>query len=312
MLVGSKAADVARVGLSTLSTFGLLKAFVATEVVEVMEAMMVVGLLRQVTETKFRPLLQTTDLGERLMRQQEELRSALPIGKGLASKISRLLGASTKSASKPLALSASLGDESALQHLGEAPSQRMSLEDFARFSASPVEAGTSLKQKGLLLEEESEPTDELPAEVQAIATSESVPFEAGPTLRRIWFEGRFVAREDHHWTWLLLAAGLSAIEVEKVRGLSRDVVFDHVLKAAREGLAIRAEWMLSESRLQEVEQLVGDGSQERIMPLLKGLPEGIKYRDVQLVLLVRQAGKAAGNARQATENDAASDELRKI
>lgn len=307
MLVGSKAADVARVGLSSLSTFGLLKAFVATEVVEVMEAMMVVGLLRQVTETKFRPLMQTTDLGERLMRQQEDLRSALPIGKGLASKISRLLGTSTKTASKPLAPSASPGDESALQQVGEAPTQRMSLEDFARFSASPAETSGSFKQKGLLLEEESESTDELPQKVQELAPSES-----GATLRRIWFEGRFIAREDHHWTWLLLAAGLSAIEVEKVRGLSRDVVFDHVLKAAREGLAIRAEWMLSESRLQEVEQLVGDGSQERIMPLLKGLPEGIKYRDVQLVLLVRQVGKAAGNARQATENDAASDELRKI
>ncbi|MFO0886098.1 MAG: RecQ family ATP-dependent DNA helicase [Pirellulales bacterium] len=275
MLVGSKAADLTRSGLSKLSTFGVLKAFVATEIVEVIEGMMVLGLLRQVTETKFRPLLQTTDAGERLMRQAEPLRQLLPVSRPLSAKIQKQLGGKVTAPAPLTPRSVPLTP----------PPEPRSPE--LEWSASETPART--KQSSLLEEAPSQP---------APASSAKEPLaseKVDAAVRRIWFEGKFRASEDYHWTWLLFAAGFTSIEVEKVRNISRDQAYDHVLKAAREGMVIRAEWLLSESRHAEVELLVGDGSQERILPLLQGLPDGIKYRDVQLVLLARTGNRSTNS-----------------
>lgn len=274
MLVGSKAADLTRSGLNRLSTFGVLKAFVATEIVEVIEAMMVLGLLRQVTETKFRPLLQTTDAGERLMRQAEALRQLLPVSRPLSTKIQKQLGGKV-TAPAPLAP----------RSVPLTPLPELRPTEPPADSPSPART----KQASLL---EDSPAVSAP---QVLASEPPAAEKVDAAVRRIWFEGKFRPSEDYHWTWLLFAAGFTSIEVEKVRNISRDQAFDHVLKAAREGMVIRAEWLLSESRHAEVELLVGDGSQERILPLLQGLPDGIKYRDVQLVLLARMGNRSSNS-----------------
>jgi hypothetical protein len=94
-------------------------------------------------------------------------------------------------------------------------------------------------------------------------------------------------RPPHYWTWRVLAAGFSAEQCQLIRQIDSEVVFDQVLRAAREGLAVDPRWLLSTEQLAALVELVGDESPERIRPLLANLPAGLRYRDVQLYLLTR-------------------------
>jgi hypothetical protein len=89
----------------------------------------------------------------------------------------------------------------------------------------------------------------------------------------------------HYWTWRVLAAGFSAEECRQIRGLDPDTLFDHVLRAAREGQPIDATWLLTTEQLAALAAAVGDGSPARLKSVLARLPPGIKYRDVQVYLL---------------------------
>ena len=92
----------------------------------------------------------------------------------------------------------------------------------------------------------------------------------------------------HYWTWRVLAAGFSPDECRQIRRVDDDTLFDHVLRAAREGQPVEARWLLSAEQLALLEQAVGDASPQRLKELLSRLPAGIKYRDVQLYLLSRK------------------------
>jgi hypothetical protein len=98
---------------------------------------------------------------------------------------------------------------------------------------------------------------------------------------------RLAVGAPHYWTWRVLAAGFSPDECRQIRRVDDDTLFDHVLRAAREGQPVEARWLLTSDQLGVLERAVGDGSPERLKALLARLPAGIKYRDVQLYLLSR-------------------------
>ncbi len=98
------------------------------------------------------------------------------------------------------------------------------------------------------------------------------------------------ARPSYYWTWRLLSNGFSMEECMAIRGIQRETVLDHALRAIDEGLPVRAEWCLSEEVLASM--TIVDGFQEpvRIGALLPQLPAGTLYEEVQLYLKCRQQG----------------------
>jgi hypothetical protein len=95
-------------------------------------------------------------------------------------------------------------------------------------------------------------------------------------------------RPSHYWTWRVLSAGFSAEECEAIRGIGRDVIVDHMLRAAEEGQPVRAEWCLSGELIDALRRTVGAEEPERVGPLLSCLPPGTRYEEVQLFLKCRK------------------------
>jgi ATP-dependent DNA helicase RecQ len=97
-------------------------------------------------------------------------------------------------------------------------------------------------------------------------------------------------RPDCYWTWRLLSKGFSVEECVAIRGIQREVVLDHALRAIDEGLPIRADWCLSEEVMAVLNAVVDPHDSPRIGPLLPQLPAGTLYEEVQLYLKCRQQG----------------------
>ena len=95
------------------------------------------------------------------------------------------------------------------------------------------------------------------------------------------------ARPSHYWTWRLLSAGFSVEECEAIRGIGRDMILDHMVRAAEEGWPVRAEWCLSAELLEALQRAVT--SEEPLAARsLSRLPPGTRYKEVQLFLKCRQ------------------------
>ncbi|HJT35758.1 MAG TPA: RecQ family ATP-dependent DNA helicase [Pirellulales bacterium] len=94
----------------------------------------------------------------------------------------------------------------------------------------------------------------------------------------------------HYWTWRLLAAGFTVDECMCIRGCERDVVLDHVLRAADSGWAVEAGWLLPGEVLARLAEVIGPEEPESIRRLLARLP-GVRYEEVQLFLKCRRTAK---------------------
>jgi len=94
---------------------------------------------------------------------------------------------------------------------------------------------------------------------------------------------------SHYWTWRVLASGFSVAECMAIRGLEREVVLDHALRAADAGWTVDPGWFLSAESLQALAAVIGPETPERIRPLLSQLPAGTRYEEVQLFLKCRSA-----------------------
>lgn len=77
-----------------------------------------------------------------------------------------------------------------------------------------------------------------------------------------------------------------------IRGLTREVVLDHALRAIEAGCRVEAEWFLSPESLKSFSEAIGPETPERIRPLLARLPADTRYEEVQLFLKCRQTPAA--------------------
>lgn len=75
-----------------------------------------------------------------------------------------------------------------------------------------------------------------------------------------------------------------------IRGIQREVVLDHALRAIDEGLPVRAEWCISEEVLAAMAIVDGFPQPIRIGAFLSQLPAGTLYEEVQLYQKCRQQG----------------------
>ena len=99
---------------------------------------------------------------------------------------------------------------------------------------------------------------------------------------------------SHYWTWRLLSAGFSAAQCEAIRGLGRETILDHALRALEEGWPVRAEACLSAELLAALRQHVGPDDPPEVRAVLTRLPPGTRYEEVVLFLKCRQQAAADG------------------
>jgi ATP-dependent DNA helicase RecQ len=87
MLCGSSAAGVKKMRFDQLSTFGLLKNLKQTEVMTLIDSLLDVGCLTQVSPEPGRPRVQLTEIGEQVMREQVTLPRTILLPDSLLSKL---------------------------------------------------------------------------------------------------------------------------------------------------------------------------------------------------------------------------------
>ena len=95
-------------------------------------------------------------------------------------------------------------------------------------------------------------------------------------------------RPSHYWTWRLLGSGFSAEECAAIRGLDRESILDHALRAADDGWEVHAGWLLDPALLAAMQSVIGNGAPEQIRQFLPRLPGGTSYEEVQLFLKCRK------------------------
>ncbi len=255
MLCGSNAKPVTRNRLDKLSTFGLLAHLKQPEVVQLIDALLICGLLEQTEIEPFRPVLRLTARGGEVMSGPDDAMPRLSLPEALWRKLDPVSAAKKSRASKAAA--------------------PRPATPAARPPAGEIPPALSARESALVAPEVAQPM----REASQVAPAGSKPAEAPP-------------QASHYWTWRLLAAGFSPDECAAIRGLSAAVVFDHALRAADGGLEVDAGWFLSRDLISRIEQVVGPTAPAKIRPLLERLPRGTRYEEVQLVLHARR-GKSA-------------------
>jgi ATP-dependent DNA helicase RecQ len=269
MLAGSQAAEISKLRLDKLSTFGLLAHLKRREVSELIDALLALHLVEQVEEERFRPTVQLTPAGEEVMRGKASLPGPLTEGEGLLLRIKQ----GYKSPATPTQL-ASVPDV-------PAPHFPVS-EPEVDFSDVAMEGPS-----GRLVEDVNSETD--------VASPVPKPEFAKPHATEASIAPLEVTKDDiaphsrpnHYWTWQLLSSGYSAEECQAIRRISEEILLDHLLRAARDGLKVDPRWILTLEQWQQLKALFGDSPAAEIQPLLSQLPEGLRYRDVQFYLLTR-------------------------
>lgn len=85
-----------------------------------------------------------------------------------------------------------------------------------------------------------------------------------------------------------MASGFSLEECQWIRRLDYDKVYNHLLQAARDGHPVDRRWLLTESQIVLLDEVIGDRPLEEVQQLMAKLPSGARYKDVQLYLLTRR------------------------
>jgi ATP-dependent DNA helicase RecQ len=277
MLCGSTSSKMEKLRLNKLTTFGLLRQLKQPEVVTLIDLLIANGCLEQENLDRFRPVVRLTPLGGEVMRGNAEVPARLSLPNDLRLKLRRP-AAKTKSppAKKPEPVIeppadavtadadgwvAGLSEPEQVEPSYE-PSYEPGLADYESYSnAEPSSVGS---------------TSESVARLPELSIKPSGVLTAG--------------RPPYHWTWLLLSRDFTVEECMSIRGISRNMLMDHVLQAAANGLAIKADWILDAGTIAALDRVVGDELPEQIRPLLARLPAGTRYEEVQIYLQSRRDG----------------------
>lgn len=313
MLVGSQAAQVSKLGLDDLSTFGLLQHLKIDEVTQILDALHQLRLVDKVESDRFRPLIQLTSRGEEVMRGTAALPGPLPVAPSLLAKICAWRKAPTKNPETtkfPETKPRELPKEPPPARSKGVDAEPESFHGIFDADESLADEQMDLAETPVIPAPSSPPPQRAPSPSAPSAASRPAvtanpkiapslfpltpPAEetpAAPSPSRPKYEDNSgtppSTRPAHYWTWQLFAAGYSSEECQAIRRIAEGVIFDHLVHAARDGLKVDPRWMLTGEQWQSLQTLIGHSSPAEIQPLLAKLPPGLKYRDVQFYLLTR-------------------------
>lgn len=252
MLAGSQAEEISKLRLDKLSTFGILQHLKQREIADLIDGLLLMQLVEQIEETRFRPTLKLSPAGEAVMRGTAVLPGPLTEDELLLLRIRQ----------------------------GYKPAPDVVTVD-PPVGSLPMDAAreqTPVAEDDTVVEPIIEPV--IAPEPRAVKEPAGGPPAAATDIAPH-------SRPNHYWTWQLLSAGYSAEECQAIRRISEESLFDHLLRAARDGLKVDPRWILSPEQWQQLTTLFGNAPAAEIQPLLSQLPEGLRYRDVQFYLLTR-------------------------
>ena len=291
MLGGSKAAQVTKLNLHRLSTFGLLDDLRQTEVIELIVALIEVRLLEQIELQPHRPTVRLTDLGGEVMRGHAELEALPALSADLTRKLNKRRRAPATSATpqsgprEQAASAASIRSDEPdkspqMPEVADDPTPQAAsdLADRASFASNGERTVPSASDAAPDTRHSQPPPSPQEPSHPAPATT-TPPATAVPSRRRA----------SYYWTWKLLADGYPLADCEAIRGVERTVLISHLSRAVDEGLTVRPEWFLNEEQLAVVESLVAQTPQERRREIIGQLPSGVGYEHVALYARCKEA-----------------------
>ena len=304
MLCGSQSAKLTKLGLSELSTFGLLAHLTQPEVLLLVDALVRMRLIEQVEEQKFRPTIRITLLGEQVMRGQAELPASFTVDTGILLRLNS--AARTGIARLESSVSSSL---SVAPPLPNSEAELVPPENAAPLAEEEPVVDDLLGNDEL-------PLADAPAEIrepdfselrQATAAPASRAAEAGNSLRIDPPAAQPAVESvkssvptlapidspkhapDYYWTWRLLVSGFSLEECTQIRRITAENAYDQLLRGMRAGLAVEWRWVMSPAKWKTICDWLDAAPASEVSAKMGALPSGVTFRDVQVYLLVREA-----------------------
>ena len=286
MLWGSKSAKMTRWKLDRLSTFGLLNHLKQGDVLHLIDAMIEDGLLEQIEVDRFRPVVQLTERGRRIMLGQDGLDAPLPLTNDVQIRLS------AKKRPKPARPAADPHVRTAPAVTRDAPPASSSAKGASQATrraadsngpspppAQPHSGGEGRVRGGKSLSA-ARPRED--GGHESPAPTQNPVADIGP-------------RSSFYWTWRLLADGYAAADCAAIRRLGPDEVLDHVVRAAEDGLPVDCRWLLSPAQISVLEKL-GDRQQtpQQMRQTASRLPDGLRIEHLMLFLKSRTSAGTSG------------------
>jgi ATP-dependent DNA helicase RecQ len=308
MLCGSAASGVKKMRFDQLSTFGLLKQLKQTEVIVLIDALLDVGCLTQVSPEPGRPRIQLTELGEQVMREQTTLPRTILLPDDLLLKLKKDEPRVSTNQARPTAQNTALPEKQIAAPVAPPENPSKKREPTMRPEADSAWAEQEAEQlqnedaevevyferdwqQQELSEREWEPEREAESAAEQTYRRAEPPREARSapleSLARKSVENP--ARQPrHYWVWRMLSAGFSVEECQAALGLAAVELLDAALRAVEEGWPVEAKWCLSDDDYLKLANLhAADPSLARRPPAAK-LPPGLTYQHFQWYLLTRK------------------------
>jgi ATP-dependent DNA helicase RecQ len=303
MLCGSNSSRMEDLRLNRLSTFGLLKHLRQPEMVTLIDGLMAAGLLEQVEIEPHRPVVQLTLLGGDVMRERAALPEVFSIPGELLAKLRG--DASPAPAGEP-AIEPPPDPEllAALKNWRRGQAEEEGVPGFMVLSNAVLEAVARRRprsREALLgirgigqrtIEKYGERLLALVGQAAGTTAEENsatvVPLPDAVPAAVPLPDAAAAPRPAHYWTWRLLAAGFHVDDCVAIRGMTREVILDHALRALEEGWPVRPELCVSAELAAALDGLVERDSIDTTDPLLAQLPKGTTRQEVLLYLTCRR------------------------
>ena len=241
MLTGSTSKKIQRLGLSRLSTFGMLRGMRQTDVTDLLEWLVQKGYASQIENTKFRPTVDVSNAGRTLMKGQSTVDLSEVLPTRLVEQITILFKGKTPHRSKD-----SAEENAALPETNDADLKDTDKADEpetkVHSSPDPTFSSQRLSNQRSHAESESGLTGEF----------------GSPTTRhhRVDLPAPNSIQPSYFWTWKLLADGYPIEHLQQVRQIDLETVFDHAVRAIDNGLQLPVGFLLTEDEQLQFDQLV--------------------------------------------------------
>ncbi len=274
MLTGSQSKKLKGLYLSRLSTFGLLKKMRQADATALLDWLIDMGLLKQLETTKFRPVVQISERGARLMSGVSGFECVGQLPATLAKKLSaacrgkkphRKPEDENSAAEEELAAEAPVTEVPYEPALESAPQQE---QDLQTIDDESVNIQTSTKEDLEVADQANftpDDTDEGSSDLDVQTVSDA-------KLRMDLPQG---IQPPYYWTWKLLTDGYAVDAVVQMRQIDEETLTEHLVLAAENRLAVEPGWLLSEQQISSLQQFVGNHPDLSKAALVSRLPDDL-------------------------------------
>ena len=260
MLAGSESKKLRNFGLHKLSTFGLLRAMRQTEVYKLLDWLIDQALIHQAETTKFRPLIQISTEGRRLMSSP----AAVELARKMPVSLFQILQSKLPDKKPKFP-----GDIQVCNEASQPPDK-----------------------------EQDQPIVKNSHETDVADDFTENEMKKGPELiQRVDLVESDVVRPSYFWTWRLLKDGYHCQHVQQIRQIDRQTITEHLIQAAENSLPTDPGWLLTESQLTEIRKFVSLNSNLDRASLISRLPKTLTPQQLMYVMQVdQQVGQFDDNA----------------